>query len=102
MAPPAPPRFSTITGCPSCLASAVLTTRAITSDEPPAGYGTIRLTGLDGKTSAAWAPNAMRRPATQAVRVFLRFIAVLRDGGSHLPALRKRRRRRMVRTAAYQ
>src|SRR5437868_2696404 len=81
MAPPAPPRFSTITGCPSCLASALLTTRAMTSDDPPAGYGTIRLTGLDGKASAAWAPNVMRRPATQAVRVLLRFIAVLRDWG---------------------
>ena len=56
MAPLAPPRFSTITGWPRCLPSVVLTERAITSDRPPAGYGTTSDTGLVGKACAWTAP----------------------------------------------
>jgi hypothetical protein len=35
--PLAPPKFSTITGCPMFFDKVLLTVRAITSDKPPAG-----------------------------------------------------------------
>ena len=41
MLPPAPPRFSTITGLPSASPSWVLTSRAAMSVPPPAGKHTI-------------------------------------------------------------
>ena len=47
-APLTPPRFSTSTCWPSSLPSGWLKMRAMASDGPPAGYGTIRLTGLLG------------------------------------------------------
>ena len=38
--PPAPPRFSTITGTPSCVAARSASARAIESLTPPGGYAT--------------------------------------------------------------
>ena len=86
MEPLAPPRFSTITGWPSCLPSVVLTVRAITSDTPPAGYGTISVTGLAGK--AFWANTVAlksRPPINAAVRLarrgkYLGMVCLLVDG----------------------
>ncbi|MNT02989.1 hypothetical protein D3C72_1375050 [compost metagenome] len=48
IAPPAPPRFSTMTGWPNCRPSGALRLRATTSDSPPAGNGTSSVTGRSG------------------------------------------------------
>ena len=60
--PPAPPTFSTITACPSALPIATLTLRAMTSESPPAGYGTTMDNGLEGNASCA---NAGRKDMLQ-------------------------------------
>src|SRR5690606_7453992 len=52
MVPPAPPLFSTTTGCPSALDKGSCRIRADTSTLPPAGYETIRFIGLSGYVSA--------------------------------------------------
>src|SRR4051812_13954961 len=55
MVPPAPPTFSTITGWPSDFRICSATMRARMSEPPPAGNGTIMVTGFDGKPCAcAW------------------------------------------------
>ncbi len=48
MLPPAPDTFSMMTVWPSVLRIASASTRASVSDGPPAGYGTISVTGRDG------------------------------------------------------
>src|SRR5690349_17466291 len=52
MLPPAPGRFSTMTGCPSDFASGSASARATTSGWPPGAKGTTILTGRDGCQSA--------------------------------------------------
>ena len=53
--PPAPPRLSTITGCPMDSLMRCATRRATISVVPPAGNGTTILIGFVGKL-CAWAP----------------------------------------------
>src|SRR5712691_1183578 len=48
MLPPAPPRFSTTSGCPHTSGSFAESSRATRSAGPPAGKGTTMRTGLDG------------------------------------------------------
>jgi hypothetical protein len=48
MAPDAPGRFSTTTGCPSGCARRWATIRAVTSAEPPGENPTMRRIGLTG------------------------------------------------------
>src|SRR5512134_3170159 len=55
MLPPAPARFSTSTGWPSAAESLSPSARAVTSVEPPGGYGTMSRTGLDGQPCACGA-----------------------------------------------
>src|SRR5882757_5002476 len=52
MVPPAPPMFSTITGWPSVVFIRSATRRDTMSVMPPAGNGTIKVTGLLGNVSA--------------------------------------------------
>jgi len=53
MLPPAPPRFSTITGLPSASPSSVLIIRAAMSVPPPAGKQTIRVNWRSGYSACA-------------------------------------------------
>jgi len=46
--PAAPPRFSTVNGCPRLAWSRSLNTRARMSVAPPAANGTITFTGAEG------------------------------------------------------
>src|SRR5262245_57305279 len=50
--PPAPPIFSTITGCPSVARRPSAITRPITSDDPPAPNGTTKVSGRVGQSCA--------------------------------------------------
>src|SRR4030081_2815042 len=65
MVPPAPGRFSMMTDWPQRRASSSPSVRATMSTAPPAGKGTSRCTGFDGKASCAdAAPAAARSGAT--------------------------------------
>src|SRR5712675_3386051 len=65
MVPPAPGRFSMMTDWPQRRASSSPSVRATMSTAPPAGKGTSRCTGFDGKASCAPAvPAAPRSGAT--------------------------------------
>ncbi len=52
MAPLAPARFSTTTGCPQALDSERATRRAEMSDGPPGGVGRISVTAREGNVAA--------------------------------------------------
>jgi hypothetical protein len=56
MLPDAPATFSMITGWPSEDRIPSARTRAIVSEEPPAAYGTINVTGRDGYACPAALP----------------------------------------------
>src|SRR6478735_4768762 len=77
MVPPAPPTFSTITGWPSDAFMCSATMRATMSVMPPAGNGTMSVTGFDGNDCACTAkalpsiaPSATRKHSS---RDFMRF-----------------------------
>jgi hypothetical protein len=53
---PAPPRFSTTIGCPSCADSGSKTTRGMTSVALPAAKATIARIGLLGQVCATASP----------------------------------------------
>ena len=53
MLPPAPPRLSTMKGCPSAWPSRSASTRAVASVAPPARNGTISRTGWLGQAGCA-------------------------------------------------
>ena len=48
-----------MTGCPKFFDKVLLTVRAITSDKPPAGYGTISVTVDGGELAVAYAEPAV-------------------------------------------
>jgi hypothetical protein len=54
----APVRFSMTTACPSASDSGWLMERAMMSDDPPGGYGTMILIGLDGQFPPPLCANA--------------------------------------------
>src|SRR3981189_1892912 len=64
MVPPAPGRFSMMTDWPQRRASSARGGGATMSPAPPAGKGTSRCTGFDGKASCAYAPPAARSGAS--------------------------------------
>ena len=68
----APARLSTTTGCPSACESGSAMLRAEMSAAPPAGNGTIILTGLPGY--CATAPSGSRNPAASAASNRITFI----------------------------
>ena len=61
--PPAPPRFSTITGWPIWVDTCSITARATMSTALPAVNGTITRTGLVGQLCAAAGPSACQQDA---------------------------------------
>jgi hypothetical protein len=60
--PAAPGRFSIVIDCPRCFSVAVASARITRSVVPPAGHGTISVTGRDGKLCAS-APDAAKPTA---------------------------------------
>src|SRR5258706_12804224 len=61
--PPAPGRFSTVTGWPSVLLNSLAIAREAMSTEPAGGNGQINRSGLEGKSgagfcAAAWGARA--------------------------------------------
>src|SRR6266511_1743560 len=65
--PPAPLTFSTITDWPSSLRNPSATTRAITSDDPPAPNGTTIVTGLVGQSCARAASGHAAAPPSSVL-----------------------------------
>src|SRR5258705_13970313 len=57
MEPDAPPRFSTMTGWPSCFVSCAARMRATWSTDPPGGKTAISLIGFTGHKFCARAPG---------------------------------------------
>src|SRR5688572_447850 len=51
--PPAPGRFSTVTGWPSCFDSSLAMARAVMSTPPPGGNGQTMRIGLEGNWACA-------------------------------------------------
>src|SRR5262245_31515275 len=76
MLPLAPPRLSITNGCLSESCRPLATGRAAMSDGPPAGHGTITVTGLVGYACAAAYPAARERIA--AAKRFI--VELLCDG----------------------
>src|SRR5436853_6032336 len=74
MVPPAPPTFSMTTGWPSDTLMRSATTRARMSEPPPAGNGTIMVTGFDGKLCA----RAPTMPASTAHTITTISLVILR------------------------
>src|SRR5262245_60319909 len=66
--PPAPARFSTTMGWPSCLESWSKTSRGITSTALPAPNGTIALIGLVGQACASAIRETVGSAAAPAAR----------------------------------
>src|SRR5512140_3093632 len=66
MAPPAPARFSTTTGCPSEASISLAASRPSRSPVPPAGKGTMSLTGRVGQVCANNALGAAAARASSA------------------------------------
>src|SRR5436190_16228383 len=98
--PLAPGLFSTMTLCLNASPSGWLMARAMMSDEPPGGYGTMILMGLPGIHSAFWAQaaactkgnaaaaaNSLRRGACMAVSPWVR--RLMGPGKSHHTAALK-------------
>src|SRR6266699_6227906 len=83
--PPAPPRFSTIAGCPTRSASFADTRRVTTSAGPPGGNGTIQRIGFDGH--AVCACTSVPANAIAAAKTAARCPAFM-----HLSPRRRRRR----------
>ena len=69
MLPPAPPRFSTITGVPSASPSGVAISRAAMSVPPPAGKQAIKVTLRSGQAARAVDPTpSSATPAAVIIR----------------------------------
>src|SRR5689334_22549487 len=93
--PPAPVRFSTITGCPSDSESFCATMRVLRSPQPPAATGTISRTGREGKVSAAAggaetsvSASAVMPPHAMGIRTFMKPLrSIEADHGLHLEVL---------------
>src|SRR5882672_4778940 len=66
----APGRFSTMTGCPSWVASACVTIRVAMSGAPAGAEGTITRIGLDGNWAAAGHATRPSASAMAAAGVF--------------------------------
>src|SRR5258706_11289558 len=62
--PPAPPRFSTTTGCPHSCCSFTPTVRAVMSVPPPGANGTTKVTDLAGQVCASKVAGTKRRIAS--------------------------------------
>ena len=80
-APPAPPRFSTTTGCPRIFSSAAAIGRAARSACPPGGKGTIIVSVREGQPpcaqAAAGATSGRAEASPRPFRMSRRFIASL-------------------------
>ena len=75
--PPAPPRLSTMIGCPRAAPSLSPTTRAMMSVVLPAVNGTITLIGLLGQVGCAAAPDATALAAMARRRPRILFVPML-------------------------
>ena len=73
MLPPAPPRFSMITGLPSASPSGVLMTRAAMSVPPPAGKHTTMVICLSGYCACAASGTSKANAARTSLRRTMAF-----------------------------
>src|SRR3546814_578339 len=86
--PPAPARFEIITGTPRYSPSFLATGREKVSMDPPAGKGTMNVTGLSGHFSA-WAATGNHKEQTLAntskylCSIFVSFLCLLFECSCH-------------------
>jgi hypothetical protein len=89
MLPPAPPRFSTTTGCPRRSESACAIILAVTSVLPPAAKPTINRIGFAGQAVWACACPSSINPSANASEIERRIVSppfapgVLRASAKH-------------------
>src|SRR5450830_1079333 len=76
MLPPAPTRFSTITGCPSALDKGSARVRAIRSGDDPPGKPTTMRSVLLGQLAGLWARAGRVRPLKVRPRAWRREMEV--------------------------
>jgi hypothetical protein len=74
--PEPPGRFSMTIDCPRCFSVAAASARMPTSVVPPAGHGTMRVTGRTGKFCACAAPIHATNPAASTMPYTMRFMGL--------------------------
>src|SRR3954468_13849003 len=72
MVPPAPGLFSITIGCPRCFSVALASARMPMSVEPPAGQGTISVTGRVGNCCACAEPANSAKAEASTIAVFMK------------------------------